>query len=218
MWQEVPDWVRILIIVSGAFILMLMCCLVCLCLYGCHKDRRGKAKKEEADDGAMVVNLDPEPGSPSKWRPQKKARILEATERVDEDETEGYHINSRRDDDHEDEDDGEEEDLDVYFDSEAQPGTRAFKRALRKTVIKFGKSNYGPEVYRHLKKQLSGRRFMVYDFHDEDDEVDGEWREMQKKEVIMRFKREFNDKKHSREECSDGASEGTPSAGDDSGG
>jgi hypothetical protein len=71
-------------------------------------------------------------------------------------------------------------DEDVCFEADGHPGTDAFLDAVRATVKKFGPSAYSPKIYRHIKKQLPGRRFYIC---DDDDNLDG-WTEVNKSQLI----------------------------------
>jgi hypothetical protein len=206
-WHDLPEWARIAILVAGAcLILLLILCIVCCCLYG-FCGRREKCerpqKEKQTRDTTVLVVLDPEAGSHPRSPPRKTSQVLENTERAEDDSnpfldtSEGaYDDGDDEEDSHVDDEDEEvEDDEDVYFDSEDQPGTKAFRQALQRTVAVYGDEDYSPEVYRHLKKQLPGRTFMIYDYHDEDEDVEGEWRQMEKKELIKRFKKEFNKEK-----------------------
>eukprot|EP00529_Nitzschia_sp_RCC80_P023716 CAMPEP_0113451808 /NCGR_PEP_ID=MMETSP0014_2-20120614/6526_1 /TAXON_ID=2857 /ORGANISM="Nitzschia sp." /LENGTH=468 /DNA_ID=CAMNT_0000343169 /DNA_START=129 /DNA_END=1535 /DNA_ORIENTATION=- /assembly_acc=CAM_ASM_000159 len=164
-----------------------------------------------------VVMIDPETGEEilqrrQLQRPRKPSRknmidedYEDNTEYAEEDEDSGRffdpshrEMDGDEDDDaysEEEEDEEEDEENFVYFDSEDQPGTIAFREALEETVAEYQDEDYSPDVYRHLKKQLPDKTFMIYDYHDEDDDVEGEWREMTKKELIKRFKKEFKKEK-----------------------
>jgi hypothetical protein len=76
-------------------------------------------------------------------------------------------------------------DNDVCFEADGHPGTDAFLAAVRASVKKFGPSAYSPKIYRHIKKQLPGRRFYVC----EDDSKLDEWSDVtnQKGKLIDLF-------------------------------
>ena len=91
----------------------------------------------------------------------------------------------------------EEENPNVYFDSHQQPGTIAFYNALDKTITTYKNEEFSPEIYRFIKLQLPGRLFFFFDFNDDEEENagDGEWKELPKKELVKRFKQEFDDRR-----------------------
>jgi hypothetical protein len=223
-WNNLPEWARILIIVLGVVVVLCcMLSLVACCFYGCFKSGREAEKRKSlqrarsARSSRIIVIRDSiqarkHPIMPPRRQPSLLP--LDNTEYIEEDydEEEQYKEGEElgqitEDDDEEDEDESNianddddegdearEEDF-VYFDSEDQPGTKVFNKALRKTVKKYLDKDFSPDVYRYLKKQLPGKTFMIYDYHDEDENVEGEWREMQKKELIKRFKKEFKKEK-----------------------
>jgi len=52
-------------------------------------------------------------------------------------------------------------DKDICFEASGHPGFEDFLAAVKATVKKFGPSAYSPKIYRHIKRQLPGRRFYV---------------------------------------------------------
>jgi hypothetical protein len=71
-------------------------------------------------------------------------------------------------------------DMDVCFDADEHPGTTAFIKALKSSLCKFSDEEYGPPIYRFVKKQLPDRRFFICD----DEDAPDVWREVTKKELI----------------------------------
>ena len=52
---------------------------------------------------------------------------------------------------------------DVWFGNESHPGTKSFQRAVQKAYKAFPEDDFGPEIYKHVKKQLKGKRFFIDD-------------------------------------------------------
>jgi hypothetical protein len=71
-------------------------------------------------------------------------------------------------------------DMDICFDADEHPGTQALIKALKSSLRKFRDTEYGPPVYRFIKKQVPDRRFFVCD----DEDAPDVWREVTKKELI----------------------------------
>ena len=80
-------------------------------------------------------------------------------------------------------------DEDICFDADDHPGTMDLHDAMRFTMGEFPDSEYGPPIYRHIKKQLPNRKFFVVDDADQPDV----WREVGKKELIDLFRKEYED-------------------------
>jgi len=113
-----------------------------------------------------------------------------------------------RDDDY-DSDDSENDDVipgenDICFDAEEHQGTEAFLAAVQQTLENLGPVPYSPAVYKHIKRQLSNRRFYLCDQdnnekNDEnsDDGTDNqyEWREASKRELIDLFWKYYEEEK-----------------------
>ncbi|KAG7346921.1 hypothetical protein IV203_005990 [Nitzschia inconspicua] len=82
-------------------------------------------------------------------------------------------------------------DDDVCFEAEDHPGTEAFLLAIENTLTTKGPAVYAPIIYRHIKRQLLGRRFFVCD----DDDKPFEWREATKSELIDLFWKYYEEQK-----------------------
>jgi hypothetical protein len=178
-WQEAPIWVRVVIMAIGLLLLSTMLCLVCYCSYT-RLFRPTRSLKATGSSPQRTASKEVEAPFP--------VRTLEFTE-YEETERDGTVIIPFYE---EDEHPNEEENADVYFDSNEQPGTIAFYRALDKTLKTYKFVDYSPEIYRHIKTQLPGRRFYFFDFKDGDeDEKAGEWTELPKKDLVKRFRYEF---------------------------
>ena len=80
-------------------------------------------------------------------------------------------------------------DKDVCFDADEHPGTKAMHAAVKMTLKEYPLDEYSPEQYRHIKKQLSGRKFFVCDDEDHPDV----WREVPKSELVELLRKEFED-------------------------
>jgi tetratricopeptide (TPR) repeat protein len=81
-------------------------------------------------------------------------------------------------------DDGEiiynPEDFDVCFDNKGHPGTKEWMRAVRDSLEEFGVVEYSPPIYKAIKKNLKGRRFLIRISRNHRTS----WREGSKPEVI----------------------------------
>ena len=77
------------------------------------------------------------------------------------------------------------QDDDICLGNENHIGTKEFRRAVQKSVKKFIDQDYGPEIYKSVKKQLKGRRFF-------EEAVPGTWVELSKSERIDEVAKAFN--------------------------
>jgi hypothetical protein len=80
---------------------------------------------------------------------------------------------------------------DVCFGADEHPGTIAYEAAVSKSLKRWGGQDFGPPVYRAIKKQLPGRRFFICDDPDQPEE----WREVLKQELVETFGARFDELK-----------------------
>jgi hypothetical protein len=112
-----------------------------------------------------------------------------------------YEAAARPQEEDDDDDEQEEEDEsqptinDVCFDADEHPGTMAYEAAVRKSLKRWGGQDFGPPVYRAIKKQLPGRRFFIC---DDPDQSEQEWREVPKQELVETFGAHFDELKLER--------------------
>ena len=78
----------------------------------------------------------------------------------------------------------EPSDDDVCLGADEHPGTEQFLKVIRRTIKKAPDEEYGPPIYKKLKKQLPNRKFFVCE--DVENSPD-EWREATKREMIDIF-------------------------------
>ncbi|CAJ1961189.1 unnamed protein product [Cylindrotheca closterium] len=78
---------------------------------------------------------------------------------------------------------------DICVDNDSNPGNKALRRAAEKSVDTFGVDDFGPEVYKDIKKQLKGKRFLIRD--------GSQWRQAGKIEIRDAVERAFNEAKGS---------------------
>ena len=52
---------------------------------------------------------------------------------------------------------------DICVDNDGHLGNKALQRAAQKSLDTFGDDDFGPEVYKAIKKQLKGKRFLIGD-------------------------------------------------------
>ena len=77
---------------------------------------------------------------------------------------------------------------DVWFGHENHPGTKSFQRAVRKAYNAFPEDDFGPEIYKHVKKQLKGKRFFI-------DDGSGSCSEVSRMVIKNEMEKEFNSAK-----------------------
>jgi hypothetical protein len=77
---------------------------------------------------------------------------------------------------------------DICLGNENHSGTKDFRRALRKSVKKHVDEDYGPEIYKSIRKQFKGRRFF-------EEASPGTWVELSKSEMIREMSKAFNAEK-----------------------
>lgn len=82
-------------------------------------------------------------------------------------------------------------DADVCFDDRHHPGTVDWIAVIRDCLGKFEGHEYSPPVYKAIKKQLKGRRFLVRTRRNERTS----WREATKPEIIELFGEAFNEER-----------------------
>jgi tetratricopeptide (TPR) repeat protein len=91
-------------------------------------------------------------------------------------------------------------DNDVCFDDRHHPGTMDWISTIRECLDRFEGQDYSPPVYRAIKKQLKGRKFLVRARSN----VRTSWREATKPEIIELFGEAFNEeRRRMREGISD---------------
>jgi len=175
-WSSAPGWLKALIIIAAIAIVLMGCCLCCMCCYALYEQRYGDKEKDKLEESPETSppNIFVEPEEPSTARPSRYSYVGDAI------------TNSPP------------TDKDVCFDADEHPGTKAMHVAVDKCVKKYPYDEYTPEQYRHIKKQLIGRRFFVCDNDDEPDM----WREVTKVELVELLRLEF-EKRQSERQASD---------------
>lgn len=177
-WEDSPTWLKVLVI-AGAIILFLMGC--CLCVMFCWafreyvQDEKDKSKnldddvEEQFPKAGVTVNP-----------PVNAWDDYDQTETADENRAP---------------DGTQPTDKDICFDADKHPGTKAMHAAVDKTLKKYPTAEYSPEQYRHIKKQLPGRRFFVCD----DSDYPNLWREVAKSELVQLLQNEFDQKQRQQQ-------------------
>jgi len=174
-WEDSPVWLRVLVIVGAALILIMICALIGICIWSARDmvnqtgrkrtDRSHETTDEDVDvhvQRAVHTSYQPQAAPvPQMTQAQRAQTPLPQ---------------------------------DVCFDAVKHPGTAAMEKAVRKSVKEFPKTQYCPKVYRHMKRQLPGRRFFVCD----DENKPNVWREVPKAELVELFRREFEAAQSSR--------------------
>jgi hypothetical protein len=92
-------------------------------------------------------------------------------------------------------DNGEPREEDVCFGNERHPGTRDWRKAIKKYVKENPSASYDPSVYNSIKKRLRDRRFFIR----ERSSKSSKWREATKKELISNFGEAWKDLKSSKD-------------------
>lgn len=176
-WEDSPTWLKALVILGAIIVFLMGCCLCCMCLWSIREsmkdrnDEERKAKELEEDEAQQeqapnVVVMNPVNGdAASPWDLYEPSESEEPTSGV------------------------QPTDNDVCFDADQHPGTKAMHKAVKKTLKKYPTEEYSPEIYRHIKNQLSGRKFFVCDDENNPDV----WREVQKNELAELLQKEFED-------------------------
>lgn len=180
-WEDSPTWLKVLVI-AGAIILLLMACCLCLMCFWAFREQM----EDERNKGKEVKNAQAEEQAPG---------FGAAAPEYHNAAWENYEPNAAQDDDA-----GaaggsaQPTDKDVCFDADLHPGTKAMYAAVQKTLKKYPKAEYSPVQYRHIKKQLPGRRFFVSE--------DGEWREVDNTELVDLLKVVFDQKQYEQQNTS----------------
>mmetsp|Transcript_12190 Transcript_12190/g.29053 ORF Transcript_12190/g.29053 Transcript_12190/m.29053 type:complete len:225 (+) Transcript_12190:2489-3163(+) len=78
---------------------------------------------------------------------------------------------------------------DICVDNDSHPGNKALRRAAEKSLDSFGDDDFGPEVYKNIKKQLKGKRFLISN--------GSQWRQAGKVEIRDAVERAFNEARDS---------------------
>jgi len=76
-------------------------------------------------------------------------------------------------------------DKDVCFGAEDHPGTKDWHKVIKNSMADLVDSEFCLEVYRHIKKKLGGRRFLIKN------ETDGDWKEASKTDLVSNFRIAF---------------------------
>ena len=81
-------------------------------------------------------------------------------------------------------------DADICFGKEHHPGTLQFHRVCQGAVLQYPDKDYGPGIYKAIKRPLKGRRFYVHSKKRD------KWVLAGKKSKNRYFENEFNSIKH----------------------
>jgi len=81
------------------------------------------------------------------------------------------------------------EQSDICVDDNSHPGNMALQRAAQKSLENFADDDFGPELYKHIKKELKGKRFLISD--------GSQWRQASKLEIRDAVEKAFNDARDS---------------------
>lgn len=170
-WEDSPTWLKVLVILGAIIIFLMGCCLCWMCLWSIRESMNDKDKDfdddEQLEQAPGVQVNQPVGVGTSPW------------DQYDPSDTEDATIDPNV----------QPTDNDVCFDADQHPGTKAMHKAVTKTVKKYPTEEYSPEQYRHIKKQLPGRKFFVCDDENQPDV----WREVQKDELAELLRKEYED-------------------------
>jgi len=173
-WHDSPTWLKVLVILGAILIVVMGCSLCMMCFWALREnskdeveDKHAKemeeedAHQEQAPHAVPVFAANP---TWSNYDPESERfdPVPEGTQPTDKD---------------------------ICFDADEHPGTKAMHAAVQKTLKKYPNTEYSPEQYRHIKKQLAGRRFFVCD----DEDYPDVWREVPKAELVELLRKEFED-------------------------
>lgn len=187
-WEDSPTWLKVLIIVGAVILLMMGCCLLFMCIWSIRECMREEIEKDKARE--LERELDEQ-------QQQEQAPvdgdgnlvIIKPAVGAGNSAWEQYEPTETEDDNANTDPSVQPTDKDVCFDADQHPGTKAMHAAIKKTLKKYPTEEYSPEQYRHIKKQLPGRKFFVCDDEDHPDV----WREVPKSELVDLLKKEFED-------------------------
>lgn len=169
-WDDSPTWLKVLVILGAIIIFLMGCCLCWMCLWSIRESMKDKDKELDDDDQReqAPVQINPPVGvGTSPWDQYEPSDTEDGTIDPNVQPT----------------------DNDICFDADQHPGTKAMHKAVEKTVKKYPTEEYSPEQYRHIKKQLPGRKFFVCDDENQPDV----WREVQKDELADLLRKEYED-------------------------
>jgi len=76
------------------------------------------------------------------------------------------------------------EESDICVDDSSHPGNQVLQDAAQKSLENFADDDFGPEIYKHIKKQLKGKRFLASD--------GSQWRQASKLEIRDAVEKAFN--------------------------
>eukprot|EP00536_Pseudo-nitzschia_multiseries_P010649 jgi/Psemu1/67521/estExt_Genemark1.C_3330025 len=144
--------------------------------------KKGSLRIDDYTDNSVVTK-----SSDASKKERRKSRTLDAKKgslRIDD-----YTDNSVVTKDSDDAESDTPRAKDICFEAEEHPGTQAFLGALEKTLEDLGPISYSPTVYKHIKRQLSGRNFFVCDVSKEERNADTtnkqyDWRKIERRELI----------------------------------
>jgi hypothetical protein len=194
-WEDSPTWLKVLIIAGACVLLLMGCCLCFMCMWSireCLRDEVEKDKAKELDEQQANPEQAPEGGGVHINPPAGAGNS--AWEQCDPDATEAEDEAANQGDPS-----LQPTDKDVCFDADEHPGTKAMHVAVKKTLKKYPTVAYSPVQYRHIKKQLPGRKCFVCDDEDHPDV----WREVPKSELVELLKKEFEDLQQQQQQATE---------------